>query len=338
VPGPAHRGARTPPPPPAGLPVNFADDEVAPSFAQYAAVLRTRVPALFEANTMYRVITEYGRALSAKAGWVGAAVEYVKLVDDSKAIATVQVGARQCLRAPPLRAPLRSGARRGLSARRRVPAVRLGSLHAIMLLPRRLSAPHHGPPLLPPAPTQRAQGIAALCADRAAPPCPARAAGAVARGAEHAGLSHAGLSARGAQAHLAETGEQLTARKGAAASATGRERREVTCDVVGPLCFQGDKLKSNAAAMPLVAAPSRRRAGPVLRRSLLRRSGGAGHPRVSRPWGPRGLTRGRGRCGRGTSWSCMTPGPTRCPCGTGTAPPTHPSRTEVDVPRPSPPY
>lgn len=57
-----------------GLPVNFADDSVAPSFAEYSAVLRTRVPALFEANKMYRVITEYGRSLSAKPGWVAAVV------------------------------------------------------------------------------------------------------------------------------------------------------------------------------------------------------------------------------------------------------------------------
>jgi len=39
-------------PTPSGLPVNFADDSVAPSFAEYASVLRTRVPALFEANKM----------------------------------------------------------------------------------------------------------------------------------------------------------------------------------------------------------------------------------------------------------------------------------------------
>ncbi|MEU3271246.1 diaminopimelate decarboxylase [Saccharomonospora sp. NPDC006951] len=59
-----------------GLPVNFADDTVSPTFAEYVAVLRDRVPGLFEGR--YALLTEFGRSLLAKNGFIVAAVEYVK--------------------------------------------------------------------------------------------------------------------------------------------------------------------------------------------------------------------------------------------------------------------
>lgn len=59
-----------------GLPVNFESDTVTPTFADYAAVLRRRVPELFSGR--YRVFTEFGRAVLAKHGLLASRVEYVK--------------------------------------------------------------------------------------------------------------------------------------------------------------------------------------------------------------------------------------------------------------------
>ncbi|WP_374383693.1 hypothetical protein [Dongia sp.] len=59
-----------------GLPVNFASEEVTPTFADYVAVLRQAVPDLFAGE--FRIITEFGRAVLAKAGFILARVEYTK--------------------------------------------------------------------------------------------------------------------------------------------------------------------------------------------------------------------------------------------------------------------
>ena len=59
-----------------GLPVNFASDEVTPTFADYVAALRKAVPDLFSGE--FRVITEFGRSVLAKAGFILARVEYTK--------------------------------------------------------------------------------------------------------------------------------------------------------------------------------------------------------------------------------------------------------------------
>lgn len=59
-----------------GLPVNFADDEVTPTFATYVGQLRAHAPKLFEGR--YRVVTEFGRSLLAKNGFMAAYVEYTK--------------------------------------------------------------------------------------------------------------------------------------------------------------------------------------------------------------------------------------------------------------------
>ncbi|WP_405812264.1 diaminopimelate decarboxylase [Streptomyces sp. NBC_01520] len=59
-----------------GLPVNFADDEVRPSFGDYVATLRASVPGLFDGR--YDLVTEFGRSLLAKNGFIGARVEYTK--------------------------------------------------------------------------------------------------------------------------------------------------------------------------------------------------------------------------------------------------------------------
>jgi diaminopimelate decarboxylase len=59
-----------------GLPVNFASDATAPTYAQYARVLREAVPGLFDGR--YGLVTEFGRSLLAKHGTVVARVEYAK--------------------------------------------------------------------------------------------------------------------------------------------------------------------------------------------------------------------------------------------------------------------
>ncbi|MYW49726.1 diaminopimelate decarboxylase [Streptomyces sp. SID161] len=59
-----------------GLPVNFADDEVTPTFATYVEQLRAHAPGLFDGR--YAVVTEFGRSLLAKNGFMAAYVEYTK--------------------------------------------------------------------------------------------------------------------------------------------------------------------------------------------------------------------------------------------------------------------
>lgn len=59
-----------------GLPVNFESDEVKPAYADYAAVLRQKVPELFTGR--FIVKTEFGRSVFAKNGFMAARVEYTK--------------------------------------------------------------------------------------------------------------------------------------------------------------------------------------------------------------------------------------------------------------------
>jgi len=59
-----------------GLPVNFASDEITPSFSDYAAALKEQVPVLF--TDKYQVKTEFGRAIVAKDGFIITRVEYTK--------------------------------------------------------------------------------------------------------------------------------------------------------------------------------------------------------------------------------------------------------------------
>ncbi len=74
-----------------GLPVNFASDEVTPSFSEYAAVLRQQVPLLF--TDKYQVKTEFGRAIAAKNGFIVTKVEYTKN-SGGRHIATTHAGAQ----------------------------------------------------------------------------------------------------------------------------------------------------------------------------------------------------------------------------------------------------
>ncbi|MFC4033811.1 diaminopimelate decarboxylase [Streptomyces polygonati] len=78
-----------------GLPVNFRSDATAPSFADYADLLRAEVPGLFDGR--YGLVTEFGRSLLAKNGAVLARVEYVKSAG-GRPIAVTHAGAQVATR------------------------------------------------------------------------------------------------------------------------------------------------------------------------------------------------------------------------------------------------
>lgn len=67
-----------------GLPANYHSDEVMPTFADHAAVLRRTAPSLFE-NTERQVVTEFGRSLMAKCAITVSTIEYVRINVDSTA-------------------------------------------------------------------------------------------------------------------------------------------------------------------------------------------------------------------------------------------------------------
>ncbi|WP_434976447.1 diaminopimelate decarboxylase [Streptomyces puniciscabiei] len=78
-----------------GLPVNFAAEATAPSYAQYARLLADQVPGLFDGR--YGLVTEFGRSLLAKHGTVVARVEYAKSAGGRRIAVThagVQVATR----------------------------------------------------------------------------------------------------------------------------------------------------------------------------------------------------------------------------------------------------
>ncbi|MGP3977756.1 diaminopimelate decarboxylase [Streptomyces sp. 8N114] len=92
-----------------GLPVNFAGDETEPSFDTYARLLRRTVPGLFDGR--YTVVTEFGRSLLAKQGFIAALVEYTKTAGGRR-IAVTHAGAQVATRTAfaPESWPLRVGA------------------------------------------------------------------------------------------------------------------------------------------------------------------------------------------------------------------------------------
>ena len=78
-----------------GLPVNFDDDAMRPTFADYAAALLETAPALFTGR--YRARTEFGRSIMAKAGFIAARVEYTKW-SGGRHIAITHAGAQVATR------------------------------------------------------------------------------------------------------------------------------------------------------------------------------------------------------------------------------------------------
>ncbi|MEI7033471.1 diaminopimelate decarboxylase [Streptomyces pratensis] len=92
-----------------GLPVNFADDTVRPTYADYVAALEAAAPGLFSGR--YALVTEFGRSLLAKNGFIGARVEYTKNAGGRR-IAITHAGAQTATRTVlmPDAWPLRIGA------------------------------------------------------------------------------------------------------------------------------------------------------------------------------------------------------------------------------------
>ncbi len=78
-----------------GLPVNFESDTVRPTFAHYARVLEEHAGALFSGR--FKVITEFGRSLMAKNGFMAARVEYTKHTG-GRQIAITHAGAQVATR------------------------------------------------------------------------------------------------------------------------------------------------------------------------------------------------------------------------------------------------
>ena len=76
-----------------GLSVNFDGEDITPTFADYRAVLEEQVPGLFD----FDIVTEFGRALLAKAGTILTRVEYAKTTGGRRIVMTqagVQVATR----------------------------------------------------------------------------------------------------------------------------------------------------------------------------------------------------------------------------------------------------
>ncbi|MEV4874901.1 diaminopimelate decarboxylase [Streptomyces cyaneofuscatus] len=92
-----------------GLPVNFTDDTVHPTYTAYVDALTAAAPALFSGR--YTLVTEFGRSLLAKNGFIGARVEYTKDAGGRR-IALTHAGAQTATRTVfmPDSWPLRVGA------------------------------------------------------------------------------------------------------------------------------------------------------------------------------------------------------------------------------------
>ncbi|WP_326766760.1 diaminopimelate decarboxylase [Streptomyces sp. NBC_01591] len=78
-----------------GLPVNFADEDDRPTYADYVAELREAAPGLFDGR--YTLVTEFGRSLLAKSGTIGTVVEYTKSAG-GRQIAVTHAGAQVATR------------------------------------------------------------------------------------------------------------------------------------------------------------------------------------------------------------------------------------------------
>ncbi|RMX51277.1 hypothetical protein pdam_00004637 [Pocillopora damicornis] len=79
-----------------GLPANLEDDTTRPSFQDYAETLKKEVPELFPSYGAFKkVITEFGQAFNAKAGWLVSRVEYTKKASDNLKIVLIHFGARR---------------------------------------------------------------------------------------------------------------------------------------------------------------------------------------------------------------------------------------------------
>ena len=79
-----------------GLSISYESDIDKPSYYDLVNLFKTKSPQLF--SNEYKIITEYGRSLIGKSGYVMSKVEYVKKTND-KYIVTIHCGANVLLRA-----------------------------------------------------------------------------------------------------------------------------------------------------------------------------------------------------------------------------------------------
>ena len=77
-----------------GLGVNFGSDEITPTFAEYAAALKKGAPSVQHFPIK---VTEFGRAVAAKAGYLASRIEYSK-ESGGRAIVTQHAGVDLCIR------------------------------------------------------------------------------------------------------------------------------------------------------------------------------------------------------------------------------------------------
>ena len=100
-----------------GLPVDFDSDVLASGFDAYVQELRRAVPGLFDGK--YEIVTEFGRTILAKFGFMAAHVEYTKTSGGSR-IAITHAGAQIATRTVfmPEAWPIRVQAHDGLGRRK----------------------------------------------------------------------------------------------------------------------------------------------------------------------------------------------------------------------------
>ena len=86
-----------------GLAINYDSDEIKPTFYDFVNELRNKIPVLFNNNNnnnnpnKYKIITEFGRSLVQKSGFIVSKVEYVK-ENGGKNIAIIHAGAQLFVR------------------------------------------------------------------------------------------------------------------------------------------------------------------------------------------------------------------------------------------------
>jgi diaminopimelate decarboxylase len=78
-----------------GVTVDYGSDDTPRGFAEHVAALRKAAPALFGGR--YRIITEFGRSLLAKSGFIASYVEYTKTAGGRR-IALTHAGAQVATR------------------------------------------------------------------------------------------------------------------------------------------------------------------------------------------------------------------------------------------------
>ncbi|KJE96025.1 diaminopimelate decarboxylase [Capsaspora owczarzaki ATCC 30864] len=78
-----------------GMSVNFSSEEITPTFAELSETLQQAAPELFSGE--YRVFTEFGRSIVAKAGFYASRLEYVKTTG-GRQIALQHIGADMAIR------------------------------------------------------------------------------------------------------------------------------------------------------------------------------------------------------------------------------------------------